>query len=983
MPRKCSTGHCSNILPEDYTFKTCERCRESARAYKARRKAAKAAENSNEGSRRSPRSSPASSGPTSVEPAETDACHPTTPCASSRSSIEPLPSIDRSISEDPEFSDITYDDAQALMVALRTAATMDDITFRGRYYISADALISYKERVDQTVKEIWQVTGYRWTVHDHERLDNGHRTRLWCSQDEAHKKAAKPSTKPDVKHRDTLGMTRYPCKSSLSVTCKAALAPTRDNLDLVVSVALKHHASDDHRPYFDVTLPLEAIEIIRRQIEWAKPNEILREVQAKFPHVSAMQVHGAWAKMSEVLWKRDLEQLPSARILLKEFRNDVDVFDVETPEGVEQLCWGMKLIAKPLREQTVEIGLDATYDTNSKHLELYSIMAEYDNAGFPLSYCLLSTATSMDVQKRKKALKAWAEHVREMYNVNPTFVHLDKDMGEIGMAREVWVAKIQLCWWHLRRAVRTRLAKNKLSTSPYNPQRAHGEFPFIDIAFTPPGQPDPTEHEGGLDAEAAAVSDGPEKRSVNALFIRLPGSYIPNSSDGTSTFPEEPPQHLHASEQCQTDSEEVFSATAPRAGAYAAASPSLTIRIPSTAERAASATSDSHDGAPSAAARVFCPEEYREHIVDMMERHLCAHPLIPGYSHPSPEGIREWAVREIYNFCVDHDLREVWAYLWENWYRPGRWELWARAPHPQIPRLKTTMLLESHWRKIKHDFLHHFRLPRLDLLAWVIVKQLARTYYRKLDMRLTDTGRYRELPDWRKAFKHEWKRCESASCIVPFKSKYRPNPFRWVCTCPYFSTSRFLLCKHLVRTVHSVEPIFFLQVTRNRTTPFWSHPTLIPLDNDEILAIGGVIDGPHASTPIEVLPRRPSVIERQCASIISQQDDIANDSDSDDDVIDVGIKGTYHERMTATIALLRDLADGLEFQLQFYDNRLLEAVERDTAGAIRLARNIQQKERDANSMHASPKTWEASNVMYYHPRPSSSHSRHATAGANN
>ncbi|KAF8491709.1 hypothetical protein F5888DRAFT_1734721 [Russula emetica] len=28
----------------------------------------------------------------------------------------------------------------------------------------------------------------------------------------------------------------------------------------------------------------------------------------------------------------------------------------------------------------------------------------------------------------------------------------------------------------------------------------------------------------------------------------------------------------------------------------------------------------------------------------MMATHLCAHPLIPGYANPSPEGIRYWAV---------------------------------------------------------------------------------------------------------------------------------------------------------------------------------------------------------------------------------------------------------------------------------------------------------------------------------------------------
>ena len=79
----------------------------------------------------------------------------------------------------------------------------------------------------------------------------------------------------------------------------------------------------------------------------------------------------------------------------------------------------------------------------------------------------------------------------------------------------------------------------------------------------------------------------------------------------------------------------------------------------------------------------------------MVERHLCAHPLIPGYSHPSPEGIREWAVKQMYTYCVVHNLPELWAYVYGNWYRKGRWELWARSMHPEIPILKTTMMVES------------------------------------------------------------------------------------------------------------------------------------------------------------------------------------------------------------------------------------------------------------------------------------------------
>lgn len=81
-------------------------------------------------------------------------------------------------------------------------------------------------------------------------------------------------------------------------------------------------------------------------------------------------------------------------------------------------------------------------NTNSKHLELYSVMAKYDNAGFPLSYCLLSTASAIDQGKRTKALAAWAVCLKAAYDINPIFVHVDKDMAEITMAKQVWSSEL-------------------------------------------------------------------------------------------------------------------------------------------------------------------------------------------------------------------------------------------------------------------------------------------------------------------------------------------------------------------------------------------------------------------------------------------------------------------------------------------------------------------------------------------------------------
>jgi hypothetical protein len=82
-------------------------------------------------------------------------------------------------------------------------------------------------------------------------------------------------------------------------------------------------------------------------------------------------------------------------------------------------------------------------------------MAEHDNAGFPLSYCLLSTATALHVHKRWKALDAWVKCLHEKYGIIPKFAHTDRDMTEIGMLQDTWELKLQLCWWHMIDALRS------------------------------------------------------------------------------------------------------------------------------------------------------------------------------------------------------------------------------------------------------------------------------------------------------------------------------------------------------------------------------------------------------------------------------------------------------------------------------------------------------------------------------------------------
>ncbi|KAJ7342562.1 hypothetical protein DFH08DRAFT_1012256 [Mycena albidolilacea] len=691
----------------------------------------------------------------------------------------------------------TFTDAESFCQALRAKFKAGSaVDFHGAYPIAVDPMVSPCARIQMVSKEIWELSGYRFTVKDHRPLKSGHRTRYWCSQDEGRKKKSKASQNPAIRNRDN-----------------------KDNEEeLTITVRLKHAAK--HVCYVDVSMPPEALAMIRDNVEWLTPAAMVTKVQAAFPTITTAQIRRAWVELSEPFWRFEDDQLLSTKKVLEEHTDHVDIFEPQNvPEGVEMICWGMKQISTLLKGKVVEIGVDVT---------------------------------------------SWAKCVRDAYGIIAEFAHVDKDMAEIGMLKGVWSAKISLCWWHLRRAVRTRLTNKKLSTTPYDPDRAHAEFSFIDVAFVPLGQADGGEYEGGnpdnvtpivspsqppqtltmangprimiparqplastspnavpplvaaAEIELTATARDPraqqETRAIvplNTITTPAPAVRAKHAATSTTTAGEKENAPVEAAGGVQTrfgrttkppkrtdaaDPAEITRAIKARTTGPAAA-PKATKVHKEVAEDEAASSSSEDEGAEGkkSSRRTFCPSIYREPILTMMEKHYCAHPLLPGYAHPSAEGIKRWAVSQMYKFCVEHGLREVWAYLWENWYRKSRWELWARSVHPKIPILKTTMILESHWRRIKHDFLHHFHMPRCDLLAWILIVKLAPSYYLKLARLLTDTGRYRELPCWCMAFKRVWRRLEKTPITLPVNPAYKTDAKKMVCTCPSLPISRFLL----------------------------------------------------------------------------------------------------------------------------------------------------------------------------------------------
>ncbi|KIJ52335.1 hypothetical protein M422DRAFT_83352, partial [Sphaerobolus stellatus SS14] len=120
---------------------------------------------------------------------------------------------------------------------------------------------------------------------------------------------------------------------------------------------------------------------------------------------------------------------------------------------------------------------------------------------------------------------------------------------------------------------------------------------------------------------------------------------------------------------------------------------------------------------------LFCPAEHRLSILRLFTKHHAQHPLLPerhGQTRTA-EQIYEDAVLEMYTHCTRNRLTEVWAYMWNCWYSPTKWLLWARSAYPTaIPRKRTTMIVEAVWRSMKRISLYLNNRPRIDYVIHII-----------------------------------------------------------------------------------------------------------------------------------------------------------------------------------------------------------------------------------------------------------------------
>lgn len=125
-------------------------------------------------------------------------------------------------------------------------------------------------------------------------------------------------------------------------------------------------------------------------------------------------------------------------------------------------------------------------------------------------------------------------------------------------------------------------------------------------------------------------------------------------------------------------------------------------------------------------------------------------------------------------------------------------------------------------------------------------------------------------------------------------------------------------------------------VQRNRTVPFWSHLLLKPLGAHPVSQPS--IQHSNQITPGTGLPVYCPALDDEPEH--DGDSDLGNDSDNDlvdmDGGIGAGCQTFDSERLTALVSTLRDFTDGIEYQRQFRDSRMLDILEREGAVSFRI-----------------------------------------------
>ena len=332
---------------------------------------------------------------------------------------------------------------------------------------------SYKDAANKIVEFIEDADEYRWIYNQQYKSKEAITYWYYCSQRSILSK--KPRKNSDLSRQRDTPSEKFKCGGILKISIKETTHKAE--------ITLCH--KNLHAKPVDTSIPQNIKDFIKTNIDLLPKEIYARLVNNKdidLPlFIKQKQIHYWWTQLGQDRYKRHNDIFESAHLWLLENQHKVLLYEVKP---VHILAFDTGILEQINKYGIIinELGIDATYNTNNMGFELYVLHAEIYGTGFPLSYLFLENSGKCKEGIRTGVIQKFLAEFQQY--LQPKFFLTNKDFAQINAIHFTWPqCKIQLCKWHIKRAINTRLISNKSTrSSGFNPLSEFGKkFPFDGI----------------------------------------------------------------------------------------------------------------------------------------------------------------------------------------------------------------------------------------------------------------------------------------------------------------------------------------------------------------------------------------------------------------------------------------------------------------------------------------------------------------------
>ena len=255
------------------------------------------------------------------------------------------------------------------------------------------------------------------------------------------------------------------------------------------------------------------------------------------PSYSRKAVYHLWSDQTCKNWKRDPDEVKSAKILLDEASKPqlgqkglyvVQPIPLHEEPGFTAIAFALPEVLCQWGGRIREVALDSAWNTNGSRFEVYALLGEIYGSGCPMGYILIQTSENKQTGGKERYLTELLSYFKTTWKIKALVTLTDKDISEINAFLKVYPeAKYQLCFWHCLHAIKSRLSILRRKPKYYDVKEAMKEFDWIEETFVPIAQ----SKEPNSNTYVAA-------KAIPHLKIRL-GGVLQN------TAPEQPPVSPH------------------------------------------------------------------------------------------------------------------------------------------------------------------------------------------------------------------------------------------------------------------------------------------------------------------------------------------------------------------------------------------------------------------------------------------------------